>query len=155
MTAARWRGPRRLHATYEVQEVGDVTVIPAEGRQSFHACAAKLRGVVTLYVHAGAAAARRGGRIGDVITFGSSEEKPSRAEQLSPWSSISLRGPDPCSRSMQTKLGAERLAKAIAATRDDRESTPLVRLAEQRLHADHPLVSLLRRGVAYHHALPC
>jgi len=86
-----------------------------------------------------------------VITFGSSEEKPSRAEQLSLVVNLASRSGSVLTVHA-TKLGAERLAKAIAATRDDRESTPLVRLAEQRLHADHPLVSLLRRGVAYHHA---
>jgi hypothetical protein len=150
-TAARWRGPRRLHATYQTQEYGEVTVVSAVPPKRLDRHVQEMRGIVSLYVDAGAATAVRGGRVGDIVTYGNTTEKPRRAEQLSlvvnhaarTGSVLTVHG---------TKAGAERLAQALAADREDRPPTQLVHLAEQRLGPSHPLVAVLRKGIAYHHA---
>jgi superfamily II DNA/RNA helicase len=150
-SVARWRAPRRLHATYEVQEHGGVAVVPAVGSQRVPRRVQELWGVVSLYVDSGVATARRGARVGDVVTYGKTVEKPSRAEQLSLVVNLAARSGSVLTVHA-TKLGAERLAHALAESRVVRPPTALVRLAEQRLDPSHPLVGVLRKGVAYHHA---
>lgn len=149
--AARWRGPRRLHATYHTLEHGETKVIPAVPPQRLDRHLREIWGIVSLYVDAGAATAVRGGRVGDVVTYGKTTEKPSRAEQLSLVVNHAARTGSVLTVHA-TKVGAERLAQALAADRDDRPPTTLVRLAEQRLDPSHPLVGVLRKGIAYHHA---
>lgn len=149
--AARWRGPRRLHATFHTTEHGDVRVIPAVPPQRLDRHVQEMWGVVSLYVDAGQATAVRGGRVGDVVTYGKTIEKPSRAEQLSLVVNHAARA-GAVLTVHATKIAAERLAHALADDREDRPATPLVRLAEQRLDPSHPLVAVLRKGVAYHHA---
>jgi superfamily II DNA/RNA helicase len=149
--AARWRGPRRLHATYQVQEHGTAITVPATPPQRLDRRVQELWGVVSLYVDQGTATAVRGGRVGDLITYGKKVDKPSRAEQLSLVVNLAARSGSVLSVHA-TKAGAERLAQALAAEREARPPTPLVRLAEQRLDPSHPLVAVLRKGVAYHHA---
>jgi hypothetical protein len=53
-----------------------------------------------------------------------------------------------------TKAAAQRTATALAneIEEDDPECVALVALASTRLHAAHPLVDVLRRGVGFHHA---
>jgi hypothetical protein len=149
--AARWRGPRRLHATYHVQEHGEARVVVPVPPQRLHRRVQELWGVVRLYVDAGQATAVRGARVGDIVTYGKNTEKPSRATQLSLVVNHASRAGSVLTVHA-TKVGAERLAQALAADREDRAATPLVRLAEQRLDPSHPLVAVLRKGIAYHHA---
>ncbi|MCP4306254.1 MAG: DEAD/DEAH box helicase [bacterium] len=150
-SVARWRGPRRLHATYEVQKHGKVTVVPAEGRQRADRRIQDMWGVVTLYVDDGAAITRRGASVGQQVSYGKTTEKPTRAQQLSLVVNLAAMSGSVLTVHA-TKLGAERLAHALAESRDERPQTPLVRLAEQRLNPTHPLVGVLKKGVAYHHA---
>lgn len=52
-----------------------------------------------------------------------------------------------------TRSQAELLAKGLADTRDEQPSlAPLVDFVRQQLGDDHPLVSVLRHGVGFHHA---
>ncbi|WP_244163962.1 DEAD/DEAH box helicase [Rhodococcus koreensis] len=52
-----------------------------------------------------------------------------------------------------TRSQAELLAKGLAGTRDEQPSlAPLVDFVRQQLGDDHPLVSVLRHGVGFHHA---
>lgn len=150
-SAARWRGPRRLHATYHTVEQGDVRVVPAVPPQRLDRRVQELWGVVSLYVDEGRATAVRGGRVGDVVTYGKTTDKPSRAEQLSLIVNHAAHAGSVLSVHA-TKVGAERLAQTLAAGRELRPPTALVRLAEQRLGVSHPLVAVLQTGVAYHHA---
>ena len=150
-TAARWRGPRRLHATYHTQEYGDVKVLPAVPPKRLDRHVQEMVGIVSLYVDAGTATAVRGHRVGDIVTYGKTTEKPSRAEQLSLVVNHAARTGSVLTVHA-TKVGAERLAQVLAADREDRPPTQLVHLAEQRLGLSHPLVAVLRKGVAYHHA---
>lgn len=150
-TAARWRGPRRLHATYHTQEHGDVRVVPAVPPKRLDRHVQEMWGIVSLFVDAGAATAVRGGRVGDIVSYGKTTEKPTRAEQLSLVVNHAARTGSVLTVHA-TKVGAERLAQALAADREDRPPTQLVRLAEQRLDPSHPLVTVLRKRVAYHHA---
>lgn len=127
-TAARWRGPRRLHATFHAQEHGDVKILPAVPPKRLDRHVQEMRGIVSLYVDAGAATAVRGGRVGDTVTYGKTTERPSRAEQLSLVVNHAARAGSVLTVHA-TKVGAERLAQALAADREDRQPTQLVRLA--------------------------
>ncbi|PBC36089.1 helicase II [Rhodococcus sp. ACPA4] len=52
-----------------------------------------------------------------------------------------------------TRKQAQQLATALAAGRDEQPSlAPLVDFVRQQLGDNHPLVSVLRRGVGFHHA---
>ncbi|WP_413769067.1 DEAD/DEAH box helicase [Rhodococcus pyridinivorans] len=52
-----------------------------------------------------------------------------------------------------TRLQAQQLARALAASSDDQPAlAPLVSFVRQQLGENHPLVSVLRRGVGFHHA---
>lgn len=148
---ATWRGPRRLYATYGFAE-DSVRKVPAEGRQRLPRYIRKLSGVVRLYVGDSNALARRRTSLGETIQAGTKTTTPSRAERLRPLVLLASRS-GPVLTVHSTKRDAENLAKAVAAELDYSPLTEaLVRLAEQRLDPAHPLVALLRKGVAYHHA---
>ena len=152
--ASRWRGPRRLHATYVPQErLSTRTVVPPEGQQRLSRTSTELRGVLSLYVDGGEAIAAREAPLGRVVRAGQRKVGgPSRSDQLSPVVHLAAAG-GPVLTVHATKISAERLARAIAQDRAVKaEAAPLVRLAELRLGATHPLVSVLEKGVAYHHA---
>ena len=89
--------------------------------------------------------------MGDIVTYGKTTDKPSRAEQLSLVVNHAAHAGSVLTVHA-TKAGAERLTQALATDREDRPPTALVRLAEQRLDPSHPLVAVLRKGIAYHHA---
>lgn len=147
-----WRGPRRLHATYIPTEGSPSRVEPPTGKQKLARRVTDLKGVVSLYVDQGAAVSVRAAQLGEVVRAGKSKSAPSRAEQLSPIVELAARSGSVLTIHA-TKPGAERLAATLASHRVDcPESLPLVRLAELRLGNGHPLVSILRKGVAYHHA---
>lgn len=155
LSSSSWRGPRRLHATYSPTE--DPTtrqVVAPTGRQRNSREQTELKGVVRLYVDDGAAMAARSAPLGYVnrVLPKRTKNAPSRAQQLSPI----VRHASHAGAVLTvhaTKAGAERLAAEVAAGRSDQENTSaLVALAELRLGAAHPLVSVLRRAVAYHHA---
>jgi hypothetical protein len=150
-TAARWRGPRRMHATFHTEERGAVRVVPAAPPQRLDRQVREMWGIVSLYIDGGSATAVRGAPVGEVIKAGTSTTKPTRAKQLSLVVNHAAQTGSVLTVHA-TKIGAERLAKALAEDREDRPPSPLVRLAEQRLGASHPLVAVLRKGVAYHHA---
>lgn len=150
-SATTWRGPRRLHATYHTAEHGEVRVVPAQPPQRLDRRVQDMWGVVSLYVDAGQATAVRGGRVGEIVRYGRNFDKPSRAQQLSLIVNHAARAGSVLTVHA-TKVAAERLAHELANDREERPSTSLVRLAEQRLGPSHPLVGVLRRGVAYHHA---
>ena len=149
-----WRGPRRLHATYTYREDRASTVVrPPTGPQRVPRTVTDLYGVINLYADEGAAIARRRAKIGQISTTPSGTRKsPSRAEKLLPIVDLAARS-GPVLIVHATKKAAERLAEEIAKTRDETQATvEIAQLAEQRMGAAHNLVTVLRRGVAYHHA---
>ena len=111
-TAARWRGPRRLHATYHTTEYGKERVVAAVPPQRLDRRVREMWGVVSLYVDAGKATAVRGGRVGDIVTYGKTVEKPSRAEQLCLVVNHATRAGSVLTVHA-TKISAERLAQAL------------------------------------------
>jgi hypothetical protein len=152
-TVARWRGPRRLHATYTPRP--DPTTrrtVPPTGKQKKPRIVTDLKGVVQLFVDQGAAVATRAASLGETVRVGKTTEAPSRAEQLRPVVDLATRSGSVLTVHA-TKKNAETLAAVMASTREPREAaSSLVRLAELRLGVTHPLVDVLRKGVAYHHA---
>jgi hypothetical protein len=152
-TTSAWRGPRRLLAAYTPTE--DPTTrrtIAATGRQRLPRTVTDLKGVVQLYVDEGEAVATRSALLGQVVRAGKDKTQPTRAAQLAPIVSLAARSGSVLTVHA-TKISAERLSAELASGRPDRSDVmPLVRLAEQRLGPTHPLVPVLRRGVAYHHA---
>lgn len=152
-TTSTWRGPRRLHATYTAEEDrGSAKTVPPQGRQKLPRTVTPLRGIVRLYVDEGEAVATRSTTLGQVVRAGKSTEKPSRSEQLAPIVRLAARAGSVLTVHA-TKISAERLAAVLAAGEDERDEVQvLVHLAEQRLGRSHPLISVLRRGIAYHHA---
>lgn len=152
-TSLAWRGPRRLHATYAPTENPETTVVvPPTGRQKLARERTELNGIVRLYVDDGAAVATRSAPLGHVVRAGKKPTKPTRAAQLAPIVHHAAKA-GAVLTVHATKKSAERLAACIAEDREDKsETVPLVSLAELRLGSTHPLVPVLRRGVAYHHA---
>ncbi len=152
-TSARWRGPRRLHATYTyAEDQNSRAVVAPTGKQRIPRTVTDLYGYVDLFVDEGSAVARGSAKLGQVVVAGTQKKQPSRAEKLLPIvEHASLSGPVLTVHA--TKVSAERMAHEVASSRADQEAPPaLVRLAEERLGGDHGLVKVLRRGVAYHHA---
>lgn len=152
-TSARWRGPRRLHATYTyAEDESSRAVVAPTGRQRIQRTVTDLYGYVDLFVDEGAAVARGSAKLGQIVVAGTTKKQPSRAEKLLPIvEHAALSGPVLTVHA--TKVSAERMAHAVVSNRAEQEASPaLVRLAEERLGSDHGLVKVLRRGVAYHHA---
>lgn len=126
--------------------------IPPQGRQRLPRTAIDMKGVVNLYVDDGEAVATRSATLGQAVTAGKSTKQPSRSAQLAPIVHLAAQSGSVLTVHA-TKIAAERLAAELASGRAERsEAMPVVRLAEQRLGDTHPLVSVLRSGVAYHHA---
>lgn len=152
--AARWRGPRRLHATYTPEPVpGSSRTAAPTGRQKTPRVSRELRGVVQLFVDQGTAVATRSTKLGvEVYARKQRIEGPSRAKQLTPVVLLASKSGSVLTVHARKKT-AEDLAKALADHLPERvESGPVRRLAEQRLGDRHPLVDVLAHGVAYHHA---
>lgn len=151
--ASTWRGPRRLYATYETAE--DVTSRreePPAGRQRLPRQITDLRGIVRLYVGEGDAVASRSTVLGEIVRAGTQTIRPSVAGRLAPIIELAAYA-GPVLTVHATKVNAERQASEVAARREEHPpASALVRLAEDRLGITHPLVAILRRGVAYHHA---
>lgn len=150
----RWRGPRRLHATHTYREDLESTItVPPTGRQLVPRTVTDLYGVISLYVDDGAAIATRKAKVGHVISTPRGQPKrPSRSEQLLPIVNLAAQS-GPVLTVHATRRAAERLAAAIAGTREETAATrAIAELAEQRMGASHDLIAALRRGVAYHHA---
>lgn len=150
----RWRGPRRLHATYRVvEDARSRKLLPPTGRQRFHRMTHELKGRVDLYIDQGTAVASRAALIGsEVRVNGRKTEGPTRAEQLTPIVELAAKA-GPVLTVHATRDRAERLAKALASGREEENAAaPLVDLVSERLGPSHPLVAVLKRGVAYHHA---
>lgn len=152
-TTSTWRGPRHLHATYVPSEDPSTRVVVApEGRQKLERIRTEINGFVSLYVDGGREVAVRSTPLGHVVRYGTSKDAPTRAEQLAPIVHHASRS-GAVLTVHATKKAAERLAECIAGELDEKqEAAPLVRLAELRLGPTHPLVPVLRKGVAYHHA---
>jgi hypothetical protein len=105
-----------------------------------------------LYVDHGAAVAVRSAPLGHVTRAGGKKEGPSRSQQLAPIVHHAAQS-GAVLTVHATKKGAERLAACLAGDLEDNPDTvSLVTLAELRLGLNHPLVPVLRLGVAYHHA---
>ncbi|MBX9151987.1 DEAD/DEAH box helicase [Rhodococcus qingshengii] len=151
---ASWRGPRRLHATYTpMKKPGTRRTVPPTGNQRKPRIETELVGEVRLYVDQGEAVATRQHPLGIVKKIGSSPEiKPSKADQLLPMVKLAAESGSVLTVHA-TKKNAETLASRLAHDRPEKAGTaPLVHLASMRLGQNHPLVSILRCGVAYHHA---
>lgn len=130
-SVARWRSARRLHATYEVVEMGDSRVVPAQGRQRYSREVTDLVGVLRLFDGTDGVLAVRGAKVGAVERSGARELKPPRAAQLRFVVDHAAQA-GPVLTVHATKQSAVRLAEAVAAEREPREATALTRLAEQR-----------------------
>lgn len=150
---AKWRGPRRLHATYVTQvKQGSRRTEPPQGRQRLPRTVEDLIGVVHLFVDQGKAVASRAAPLGTVTRAGTQRTRPSVAEQLRPVVLLAAMSGAVLTVHARKKT-AEDLARSITEELPVREEAAGIRrLAEQRLGAAHPLVQMLDHGVAYHHA---
>ena len=86
------------------------------------------------------------------MTAGKSTQRPSRSQQLAPIVHLAARSGSVLTVHA-TKIAPSGSRPSFQPKETERpENRPIVRLAEQRLGDTHPLVSVLRSGVAYHHA---
>lgn len=163
---SEWRGPRRLHAVYttDVDWSTRETYRPTSG--SMRRARYPMHGLVRLRVDD--SGTDRQLRIPDPV--GSlarklneegrdkpgKDEKQSTAfyETLVPLANV-VANAGPVLLIHNTRVNAALLAGALARGIDDTESTTTAQLAdfiELRLGTQHPLVTIVRSGVAYHHA---
>ena len=160
-----WRGPRRLHAIFSTEiDWNRPTVEPVSGRAKHplrlryptfgqirlrpaehHGVTVRTTEPIGVTTFAADAAHNRvGGRLAEQST-----PLYRMLAHIVGW--VAHAGPVLVIRS--TRRDAVSMAEAIADGLDDLPAArPLVELARTRLGADHPLPSLLAKGVAYHHA---
>lgn len=152
LAVSTWRGPRRLHATYTFHEGNRRTVAPT-GKQRHPRRRSDLFGLVSLYADGASAIAKGTAELGPVTRYGKGNvEQPSVAERLKPLVTHAAAA-GAVLTVHSSKRSAESLARTLSADRPSRdEASPLVRLAELRMGAGHPLVGVLDKGIAYHHA---
>jgi len=164
-----WRGPRRLHAIFSTEidwgSPPTVETVAARGGQAH--LTRRLRyptfGVVRLRpAEHQPMSVRTTEAIGETCfraqADGTRERRPEQGHGTPFYRMLAdivryvvHAGPVLVIRS--TRRSAVDMAKAIAENQPDREAArPLVDLARARLGIDHPLVAILAKGVAYHHA---
>lgn len=152
-TVKRWRGPRRLHATWTpTEDRSSSRKVPPQGRQKYPRQFTDYNGIVRLYVDGGQAVAARQRNIGEIEQYGGTTKLPPVAKRLKPIVEFAERA-GPVLTVHARKTTAEALAKELAQGRESRPATrALSQMAAQRLGPSHPLVDVLAVGVAYHHA---
>ena len=154
-----WRGPRRLNAVYTTSPSWTQTQEePAEGKRL-----ARRRTPLHGEIHLGIGETTFHGRFSDPI--GSlvrrqkkngdwtrdNETSTERAQLVPLIDHVSASGPVLVVQPTRTE--AQRLAEEVAdVVEDDDQNTALVELARARLTDNHPLISMIRKGVAFHHA---
>ncbi|MDQ3729502.1 MAG: DEAD/DEAH box helicase [Actinomycetota bacterium] len=159
---SEWRGPRRLSAAYTTQveweqERHDHPV----GQERLHRLAYPMKGLISFTVPgAGARSYVTTEPIGELVfqrtAAGGRGRKDGRStrhyEHVAALATF-LEHAGPVLIVTGTRPDAQRLARALA---DERDEVPSLRRARDAavamLDEDHPLVSILGRGVAFHHA---
>lgn len=159
---SEWRGPRRLSAVFKTRPdwKAEEHVKPV-GRERLHRLSYPLDGVISFTVPgAGARSYATTEPIGQLVfkrkADGTRGDKDGRSTphyaHVAALASF-LEHAGPVLTVTGTRADAQRLARALL---DDRETTPGTRRARDAVAAildeEHPLVALLERGVAYHHA---
>jgi hypothetical protein len=159
---SEWRGPRRLSAAYTThvdwqQERHDAPI----GRERLHRLAYPLKGLISFTVPgAGARSYVTTEPIGELVfkrtaegTRGDKDSRSSPHYQHVAAVARFLEHAGPILTVTGTRPDAQRLAGALA---NGREIVPALRRARDAVAAmlddDHPLVAMLERGVAFHHA---
>lgn len=159
---SEWRGPRRLSAAYTTrveweQERHDQPI----GLERLHRLAYPLKGLISFTVPgAGARSYVTTEPIGELVfkrtaqgTRGKKDDRSSRHYQHVAALARFLEHAGPTLTVTGTRPDAQRLAGALA---DGRDVVPALRRARDAVAAmlddDHPLVAMLERGVAFHHA---
>lgn len=157
-----WRGPRRLIAAFSTSVRWDAERhVPPLGRERLHRLVYPVDGVVSFTVPgAGARSYSTTEPIGELVTRptpeGRARAKDARSTphyvQVAALASF-LEHAGPVLTITGTRRDAQRLAKALIDGREQRTSTRRARDAVAAMLDDaHPLVDMLARGVAYHHA---
>ena len=154
-----WRGPRRLSAVYTTSPNWDNAFDePAQGQRlarrriPLHGDVHLLTGSTIFhgrFAESVGTLVRRQTRDGDwTRDIATSTE---RAQLVPLINHVSTSGPVLVIQ--PTRADAQRLAETVAETIDDgAENSALVDLAQTRLTNKHPLIGMLRKGVAFHHA---
>lgn len=159
---SEWRGPRRLSAAYTTrvewdQECHD----PPVGRERLHRLSYPLKGLISFTVPgAGARSYVTTEPIGELVfkrttqgMRGDKDDRSSRHYQHVAALAQFLEHAGPTLTVTGTRPDAQRLAGALA---DGRDVVPALRRARDAVAAmlddAHPLVAMLERGVAFHHA---
>jgi RAD3-like DEAD/DEAH box helicase len=159
---SEWRGPRRLSAAYTTrveweQERHDEPT----GRGRLHRLAYPLKGLISFTVPgAGARSYVTTEPIGEVVfkrtpqgRRGARDERSSPHYQHVAALATFLEHAGPVLTVTGTRPDAQRLAGAVAQERDVVPSLRRTRDAvAAMLDDDHPLVAMIERGVAFHHA---
>jgi hypothetical protein len=157
-----WRGPRRLTAAFTTSPQWDEEEhLEPTGRGYIHRLAYPLDGVISFSIPgAGTRTYSSTEPIGRIV-FRRKDDgtRGDRDSQSSPHYShvaslaIYLEHAGPILAVTGTRLDAQRLARAIASGTDATSATARARDAVASMLApEHPLVEMLDRGVAYHHA---
>ena len=156
-----WRGPRRLHAIYSDEADWDeVELIPAQGNRLARQ-RTPFRGVIHLRTGSSTTSGkfrkpvgtlvRRRTRYGNWVVDNNATTK--QRERLVPLIEH-VAGSGQVLVVQPTRSDAQRLAQEIAASIEveSDQSIALVELVRDRLADAHPLVAMVDKGVAYHHA---
>jgi hypothetical protein len=165
---SEWRGPRRLSAAYTTQvQWDDERHDEPTGRERLHRLAYPIKGLISFTVPGAGAGAGAGARsyvttepIGELVFKrnaaggrGGKDERSTPHYQHVAALATFLEHAGPVLTVTGTRPDAQRLAGALASERD---RVPRLRRARDAvasmLDDDHPLVDMLERGVAFHHA---
>ncbi|MEJ7655475.1 MAG: DEAD/DEAH box helicase [Thermoleophilaceae bacterium] len=159
---SEWRGPRRLSAAFTTRpdRQAEQHVLPV-GRERLHRLASPLDGIISFTVPgAGARSYVTNEPIGELVFKRNSDGTRGRRDERSTphYAHVAalasfLDHAGPVLTVTGTRADAQRLARALADERDETEVTRRAREAVATMLDDHhPLVTMLARGVAYHHA---
>jgi DEAD/DEAH box helicase/Helicase conserved C-terminal domain len=159
---SEWRGPRRLTAAFTTTpEWTSEQDLPPTGRGKLHRLSYPLTGVISFSIPGGGTRSFTTVEpIGDLVFRRSAAGgRGARDAQSTPHYlhvaalATVLEHAGPTLTITGTRQDAQRLAGAIAAGRPETAATRRTRGAlSTMLDEEHPLVDLVARGVAYHHA---
>lgn len=157
-----WRGPRRLLAAFTTRpQWSSEEDLPPSGRGRVHRVSYPLDGVISFTIPgAGRRYYATSAPIGKLVfrrnpngTRGAKDDLSSPHYSHVASVALFLEASGPTLSVTGTRADAQRLARAIAAGTEPTEATNRSRAAlEGMLAPEHPLVTLLARGVAFHHA---
>jgi hypothetical protein len=159
---SEWRGPRRLSAAYTTRVDWDAERHDSPvGRERLHRLAYPINGLISFTVPgAGARSFVTTEPIGELVFKRTAAGQRGKKDDRSTphYAHVAalatfLEHAGPVLTVTGTRPDAQRLARALADGRDEVASLRRARdAAASMLDEDHPLVTILGRGVAFHHA---